>query len=193
MTDGDSPHVVLVGLPGTGKTSVGRRLAKELERPFADVDEQLELVAGCSIPRLFREQGEAAFRRLETKVLGDLVGHPAALVLAAGGGAVTRAENRALLHSDPAGPGGSGRHPVWVVWLRASAGFLAARTDPTYRPLLAKDPEGTLARLEAERAGLYAEVAHEVVEIEPFHANWDEPKDALAHHLAVRLETAVAP
>jgi shikimate kinase len=202
-----SPHVVLVGLPGTGKTSVGRRLAKELERPFADVDEQLELRAGRSIPRLFREEGEAAFRQLETQVLGDLLGHPAALVLAAGGGAVTRPENRALLRGEAgaadradgeaggadgaaggaATPGGGDRRPVWVVWLRAPATFLAARTDPTHRPLLAADPAGTLARLEAERAALYAEVAHEVVDIEPFHAEHAEPKDALARHLAARL------
>lgn len=194
-------HVVLVGLPGTGKTSVGRRLAKELERPFADVDEQVELAAGTSIRRLFREQGEGPFRALETQVLTQLLGHPAPLVLAAGGGIVTRPENRALLggaaddHPGASSPSHPRRHPVWVVWLRASAEFLAARTDPAHRPLLAADPVGALTRLEAERGPLYAEVADEVVDVEPFHAPGDDedapaavkPKHALARHIVQRL------
>lgn len=208
-------HVVLVGLPGTGKTSVGRRLAKELERPFADVDEQLELAAGTSIRRLFREQGEGPFRALETQVLAELLAHPAPLVLAAGGGVVTRPDNRALLRGDagrapesaarslPSVPGRPAagappqRHRAWVVWLRASAEFLAQRTDPTHRPLLADDPVGALARLEAERAPLYAEVADEVIDVEPFHGPDGEdalgafkPKHALARHIVERLEVA---
>jgi len=172
---GRGRHVVLVGVMGVGKTTVGRRLARELQRPFADADEQLELRAGRTIPVIFRDDGEAAFRRLESEVLADLLGRAHPLVVAAGGGVVTGAENRAILS----------RHG-FVVWLRASAGFLAARTDPTHRPLLAgaPDPSTALDRLIAERAALYEEVADAVVDVEPFHSGDDKPKRALARHIA---------
>lgn len=179
-------HVVLVGLMGVGKSTVGRRLAKELERPFADADEQIELRAGRAIPAIFRVDGEDAFRRLESEVLADLMGRPSPLVVAAGGGAVSRPENRATL---------SGR--ATVVWLRASAAFLAQRTDPTHRPLLAgaDDPEATLAGLLAEREPLYAAVADLVVDVEPFHIGDEKPKRALARHIAALVAGAapVAP
>jgi len=168
-------HVVLVGLMGVGKSTVGRRLAKELARPFADVDEQVELRAGLVIPRLFEERGEEAFRTLEAEVLADLLDRPEPLVVAAGGGAVTRAENRARLRAARA----------VVVWLQASPAFLAARTDPTHRPLLAgDDPAGALARLLAERRPLYEEVADLAVDVEPFHQGDEKPKRALARHIA---------
>jgi shikimate kinase len=157
---------------GVGKSTVGRRLAKELQRPFADADEQVELRAGRAIPAIFRADGEEGFRRLESEVLADLVGRPSPLVIAAGGGAVARPENRAVLAR------------ATVVWLRASARFLAARTDPTHRPLLAGDAEGTLARLLVEREPLYEAVADVVVDVEPFHVGDDKPKRALARHIA---------
>jgi len=168
-------HVVLVGPMGVGKTTVGRRLARELQRPFADADEQLELRAGRIIPAIFRDDGEEAFRRLESEVLADLLGRAHPLVVAAGGGVVTRPENRALM----------GRR-AFVIWLRASAGFLAARADPTHRPLLTGDPDpaAALGRLIAIRAPLYEEVADAVVDVEPFHAADDKPKQALARHIA---------
>jgi shikimate kinase len=171
---GDARHVVLVGLMGVGKSTVGRRLAKVLERPFADVDEQVELRAGLTIPVIFRTQGEDRFRRTEAEVFADLLARPAPLVVAAGGGAVTGAANRAAL----------ARAGAYVVWLRASAEFLAGRTDPTHRPLLADDPEPTLARLLAERAPLYQEVADVEVDVEPFHVADEKPKRALARHIA---------
>ncbi|HKA85984.1 MAG TPA: shikimate kinase [Acidimicrobiales bacterium] len=172
---GRSRHVVLVGPMGVGKTTVGRRLARELQRPFADADEQVELRAGRTVPVIFRDDGEQAFRRLESEVLADLLGRPDPLVVAAGGGAVIRPENRALL----------GRRAV-VVWLRASPAFLAARADPAHRPLLTGDPDpaATLERLVATRAPLYAEVADATVDVEPFHAADEKPKRALAHHIA---------
>lgn len=177
-TDGDGGgrrHVVLVGAMGVGKTTVGRRVARELQRPFADADEQLELRAGRTIPVIFRDDGEEAFRRLESDVLDDLLARPHPLVVAAGGGVVTRTENRDLL----------GRR-AFVVWLRASAAFLAARADPTHRPLLAQDPDPAVAlqRLIAERAPLYEEVADAVVDVERFHAAGDRPKRVLARHIA---------
>jgi shikimate kinase len=171
---GRGQHVVLVGAMGVGKTTVGRRLARELQRPFADADEQLELRAGRTIPAIFRDDGEGAFRRLESEVLADLLGGPHPLVVAAGGGVVTRQENRALL----------GRR-AFVVWLRASPKFLAARADATHRPLLAGGPDAiaTLERLIAARTPLYEEVADATVDVERFHAD-DEPKRALARHIA---------
>jgi shikimate kinase len=172
---GRGRHVVLVGAMGVGKTTVGRRLARELQRPFADADEQLELRAGRTIPAVFRDDGEGAFRRLEYEVLADLLGRSHPLVVAAGGGVVTRPENRALL----------GRR-AFVVWLRASSGFLAARADPAHRPLLSghPDPAATLERLIAARTPLYEEVADAAVDVEQFHAGDDKPKRALARHIA---------
>jgi shikimate kinase len=168
-------HVVLVGPMGVGKTTVGRRLARDLQRPFADADEQLELRAGRTIPAIFQDDGEEAFRRLESEVLADLLGRTHRLVVAVGGGAVISAGNRALLASR-----------AFVVWLRASAAFLAAHADPSHRPLLAGDPDpaATLERLIAIRAPLYEEVADAVVDVEPFHSGDDKPKRALARHIA---------
>jgi shikimate kinase len=166
-------HVVLVGLMGVGKSTVGRRLAKELDRPFADLDEQVELAEGRTIPTLFRTGGEPAFRAAEAAALADLVARPSPLVIAAGGGVVTGEGNRRLLAE------------TFVVWLRASAGFLAGRTDPTHRPLLAGgDAEGSLTRLLGEREDLYESVADVSVDVEPFHARDDPPKRALARHVA---------
>ncbi|HET8618264.1 MAG TPA: shikimate kinase [Acidimicrobiales bacterium] len=170
---GEDRHVVLVGLMGVGKSTVGRRLAKELDRPFADLDEQVELAEGRTIPTLFRTRGEPAFRAAESAVLADLVARPSPLVIAAGGGVVTGEGNRRLLAG------------TFVVWLRASAGFLAGRTDPTHRPLLAGgDAEDSLARLLGAREHLYESVADVSVDVEPFHARDDRPKRALARHVA---------
>jgi shikimate kinase len=194
-------HLVLVGLMGVGKSTVGRRLAKELARPFADVDEQVELRAGATIPTLFERDGEGAFRLIETEVVADLLARPQPLVVAAGGGLVTVPANRAALTESGA----------FVVWLRASAGFLARRTDPTHRPLLAAagtDPgqggagsagddgaarlEATLGGLLAERSALYEQVADVQVDVEPFHAGDDKPKRALARHIAALVGRAAA-
>jgi shikimate kinase len=177
-----SRHVVLVGLMGVGKTTVGRRLAKELGRPFADVDEQVELRAGVTISTLFERDGEEAFRALESEVLAGLLTRAQPLVVAAGGGVVTRPGNRAALS-------GAG---AFVVWLRASAEFLARRTDPTHRPLLAGDARAALGRLLAERSALYQHVADVEVDVEPFHAGDDKPKRALARHIAELVGRAAA-
>ena len=173
---GAERHIVLIGLPGVGKTSVGRRLAKELDRPFADADEQLELTAGCTIPLLFRERGEAEFRRLEGQILAELLSRDYPLVVSAPGGAEIGDENRALL-ADLA----------VVLWLRGSVGFVADRSDPTHRPLLVGGPQEALARHEAELSARYEEVADQVVDIEPFHSLDGEPKRAIARHIVELL------
>jgi shikimate kinase len=144
-----SPRAVLIGLPGSGKTTTGRRLAKILSVPFADSDELVEADAGRPIPEIFATAGEAAFRAAEqavvTRALADFDG-----VLSLGGGALGRAGTRAAVRS-------SG---VPVVLLQAGLGTLGARIgDAHTRPLLAADPAGRLAALAAERAGTYAELA----------------------------------
>jgi shikimate kinase len=174
-------HVALVGLMGVGKTTVGRRLAKELEWPFADADEQVELRDGRAIPAIFRDVGEEAFRRLESATIADLVARPLPTVIAGGGGLVTRPENRRVLADG-----------ATVVWLRASAAFLAARTDPAHRPLLRDDPVGTLTRLMDERTPLYTEVADLVVDIEAFQQH-EKPKRAIARHIAALVAPGAVP
>src|SRR4030095_12697012 len=122
-------HILLVGLPGAGKTGVGRRLAKELERPFADADEQLELTAGATIPRLFRERGEQEGRRVEGEGLAGLPSRDCPLVVSAAGGAEIDDQTRSLL-----------AEAAVVVWLRGSIPFLVDRSDPTPPPPLAARP-----------------------------------------------------
>jgi shikimate kinase len=166
-------HVALIGLMGVGKTTVGRRLAKELDAPFVDTDEAVELEAGATIRTIFATDGEQAFRDLERRVTCALLARQAAMVLAAGGGAVIDDQTRAVL-----------AERAYVVWLRADAAFLAARTDPTHRPLLAEDPVAALERLATERRDLYESVADVAVDVEPFHASDARPKRALARHIA---------
>lgn len=175
-------HVVLIGLPGTGKTSVGRRLSKELERPFADADEQLELTAGRTIPQVFRDQGEAVFRALEADVLADLLLRPYPLVVSAPGGTEIPERSQVVL-----------AERALVVWLRGSIDFLVKKSDPTHRPILADGHAAGLRRLMEERAAVYGTVADHIVDIEPFHGLNEEPKRVLSRHIASLLNGAVAP
>jgi shikimate kinase len=174
-------HVVLIGLPGAGKTNAGRTLAKVLERPFADADEQLELAADSTIPRLFRERGEAELRRLEGELLADLVSRSGPLVVSAAGGTEIGDDLRALL----------ARSAV-VVWFRASTRFLAELSDPTHRPRLAAGHEAALERLARDLSTVYGQVADHSVDIEPFHALGGQPRDAIVRHV-VALLTAGGP
>jgi shikimate dehydrogenase len=89
-------NIALIGMPGCGKSTVGRLLAEKLGRPFADIDGQIEAAAGKKIPRIFAEDGEETFRQLETRVLAEEA-KKSGMVLATGGGAVTRPENLNLL------------------------------------------------------------------------------------------------
>ena len=98
-------NIVLVGMPGCGKSSVGTRLAERLDRPFVDADAEIETAAGMPIPEFFRLHGEDAFRELESRVLSSL-GKRSGAVIATGGGAVLREENYAALHQNGA-----------IVWL----------------------------------------------------------------------------
>ncbi|WP_375475280.1 shikimate kinase [uncultured Jatrophihabitans sp.] len=144
-----SPTVVLIGLPGTGKTSAGQRLAKILAVPFADSDQLVERADGRSVRRIFADDGEPAFRVAEAKAveaaLRDFRG-----VLALGGGALGSAATRAALAGSD----------VPVAVLRATLDTLGARVgDGRSRPLLAGAPRERLAELADERGPLYAELA----------------------------------
>jgi shikimate kinase len=144
-----SPVVVLVGLPGAGNRSTGRRLAKILAVPFADSDELVEAAAGRSVAAIFAESGEPAFRTAEAAAvaaaLGDFAG-----VLALGGGAVASPATRAAL----------ARAEVPVAVLRARLATLCTRVgDARTRPVLGAHPEARLAELAAQREPLYAEIA----------------------------------
>ena len=92
-------NVILIGMPGCGKSTLGSRLAEKLNRPFVDLDEEIVKAAGKSIPDIFREDGEGAFRDLETSVLRSFT-KQSGLILATGGGAVIRAENRRLFREN---------------------------------------------------------------------------------------------
>src|SRR5579864_3451178 len=140
-------RIVLVGLMGAGKTSIGRRLAARLGLPFLDADAEIELAAGCSIPELFARYGKAYFREGEKKVIRRLLaGGPA--VLAYGGGAFMDPDTRAAT-----------RERALSVWLRCGLATLVRRVaSRENRPLLAnQNQETALSRLMALRYPIYAE------------------------------------
>jgi shikimate kinase len=139
--------IVLVGLMGAGKTSIGRRLAARLHLPFVDADDEIERAAGCSIPEIFERYGESAFRDGERRVIARLL-HKAPHVLSTGGGAFMDPGTRALI----AEQGTS-------VWLRAELELLVARTARRdNRPLLKQgNPREVLQRLMETRHPVYAE------------------------------------
>jgi len=142
----DKP-IVLVGLMGVGKTTVGRRLAKRLGVPFVDADAEIEKAAGCRIPDIFECFGETAFRDGERRVICRLLENPPH-VLATGGGAFMNAETRARI-----------KEAAISVWLKADIETLVNRTSRRDdRPLLKKgDPREILTNLAAERDPFYAE------------------------------------
>ena len=92
-------NIILIGMPGSGKTTVGKCLAQKTGRDFVDADEELIRYAGCSIPEIFSRDGEAGFRQLETYILSQ-IGQKSNLVIATGGGCVTQARNYPLLHQN---------------------------------------------------------------------------------------------
>lgn len=146
----DTPSVFLVGPMGAGKTTVGRQLAASLGYSFVDSDHEIEARTGADIPWIFQVEGEEGFRRREAQVIDEL-SRRQRIVLATGGGAVLRAENRRVLHERG-----------FVVYLSADIDQLLARTArDRNRPLLRDpNPRGVFERLLAERAPLYREVAH---------------------------------
>lgn len=165
----------------SGKSTVGKRLAVLLDRPFVDADDALVEQVGRTIPEIFEAEGEAGFRDREAAFLVELLDRADAPVIATGGGVVLRPESRTALLD---------RTTATVVWLRGAPAFLASRAErKPHRPLLAgvADPRDVFDRLDLERAPLYAEVADLVVDIEPFHIEADKPKQAIAERIVALL------
>ena len=149
-------HLVLVGLMGAGKTTVGERCAELLGRPFVDTDDVVEATAHATVAEIFEQFGEAHFRALERQAVADVVASPAPLVIACGGGAVTDAGSRARL-----------RDAGVVVWLQAPTAVLQARVGETgSRPLLQEGAAPALERLARQREPMYDGVAHATVDTE---------------------------
>ena len=133
-------NVILIGMPGCGKTSVGTLLAQRLGRPFFDADAEIERHLGCTIPAFFAREGENAFRAVETQVLAEL-GKRSGCVIATGGGCVTRPENYELLHQNGT-----------LVWLRRDLSALPVDGRPISR-------SRALSELYREREPLYRRFA----------------------------------
>lgn len=142
-------------MPGGGKSTVGKQLARQIGVPFVDSDHEIELRIGSSIKQFFDNHGEAAFRDLETEVIADLLDRSGESVLATGGGAVLRERNREILH---------GR--ATVLYLRSTPEDLYRRLrHDTTRPLLqVRDPLAKLRELHQQRDPLYRRCAHYVLE-----------------------------
>jgi shikimate kinase len=146
--------ISLIGLPGSGKSTVGRQLARRLQLPFVDSDQAIEARLGCPIREFFEREGEARFRDIEAEVIDSLTQQGAG-VLSTGGGAVLRPENRQHLRA-------RGR----VIYLKSHPEELIRRLrHDTNRPLLqVADPMAKLRELFATRDPLYRQTAHFVVE-----------------------------
>lgn len=147
--------MTFIGLPGSGKSTIGRQLARIWGVEFVDSDLVLERRLGCSIKEFFASQGEAAFRDAEALVLAELANSDKIGVLSTGGGAVLRPENRAVLHAN-----------TTVFYLQSSPEDIARRLrNDTNRPLLqGDDPFKRLKDLLVLRAPLYEETAHFVID-----------------------------
>ena len=145
------PHVILVGLPGVGKSSAARRAARKLLRPFLDFDREIEAREGMTVERIFAERGEAAFRACELALTRELAAR-GGMVLAPGGGWVTSAEAVALL-----------RPPAMMIYLRMRPEIALSRLRQAKRPrplVQTADPLATMRRLLAERETAYLAADH---------------------------------
>lgn len=155
--------LVLVGMMGAGKTTVGRRLAGKLGRHFLDSDEEIEKAAQMSIPEIFEQRGEPEFRAGETRVIARVL-KDKDIVLATGGGAFVNLETRAVMKAEAV-----------TVWLKAEADILFERVSRrSNRPLLrTANPRATLEKLIEDRYPIYAEANVTVV-------SRDVPQDVVA-------------
>ncbi|MDP9463001.1 MAG: shikimate kinase [Actinomycetota bacterium] len=161
-------HLVLVGLMGAGKTTVGRIAADRLGRQLVDSDAVIERATGRTVREIFAEDGEDVFRTLETAALLEALADPEPAVIAAAGGVVLREENRAALKQANAR----------VVWLCATPAVLVERvTSSGHRPLLDGDPAGTLQHMYDTRESLYREVADAIVLVD--HRGVDDVVEAV--------------
>lgn len=167
--------IVLVGLMGAGKSSIGRRLAQSLCLPFVDADTEIESAAGLTVEEIFARDGEAAFRSGERRVIARLLDEPIQ-VLATGGGAFMDPDTRALI-----------RARAISIWLRADIEVLLSRVSRrNNRPLLKNgDPRTVLTQLIEQRYPVYAEADIVVDSLNgPPEATLAKVIEALGHYLA---------
>ncbi len=158
----DDRHIVLVGMMGAGKSSVGRVLASKLDRPLLDTDDLVEAQTGRSVREIWATEGEPAYRLLESAVLSEALAAPTPSVIAAAGGIVLSDRNRTALTSSGA----------YVVWLLADVDVLVHRVrNGGHRPLLDDDPEGTLRQMYTDREPLYRDVAGAIVSVDSRSVN----------------------
>lgn len=178
MTDAEQArNLVLGGLMGTGKTTIARRLAMRLGRPWVDTDHAVEALAGCAVAEIFATRGEEAFRELEAEVVAD-VSTRGRHIVALGGGALLDPANVALL-----------RRGGLIVLLVGDARVLAgraARAGARKRPLLEgeTDIEGRLRRLAHERRDAYEQAADHIVDTTDGRS-----LEELAHHIVTWAAT----
>lgn len=164
-----SPRALLVGAPGAGKTTVGKALAARLGVAFQDTDDIIAETAGKSIPDIFLEDGEEAFRQLETQALRAAIERSDG-VLSLGGGIVMRASNRALLEGQS------------VVWLEVTLADAVQRVGLGHsRPLLMGNVRGRLLELLTERTPVYQAVA--TVRVSTSHRSVPQIVDDIVHAL----------
>jgi shikimate kinase len=151
--------IVLVGLMGAGKSTVGRIVAQRLGRPLLDSDQTIEASTGSSVRELWESGGEASYRQLESAFVLDAIPAAPPAVIAAPGGVVLDPAVRSALQ------------PAYVVWLRGEPGTLASRVRPDdHRPLLGADPKAVLTAMATERANLYRQVADAIIDIDGLDA-----------------------
>ena len=173
---GGPGHVVLVGLSGSGKSTIGKLLARRLDRPFVDTDELIVQRAGKTIPEVFAGEGEAAFRQLEREAVANAVSGPAS-VIATGGGAPVDESNRAALWRGNT-----------VVWLAPPVDRLVERLGAeSGRPLLEGNPRARLTALYQAREPIYR-TAHVRVSTED-----PTPEETVAGILKLLPETVPLP
>jgi shikimate kinase len=176
--------VVLVGMMGVGKSSIGRRLAARLAMPFVDADTEIEKAAGMSIPDIFARHGEPDFRSGEARVIARLL-DAGPQVLATGGGAFMDPSTRAIL-----------RRSAISVWLRADLETLLARVSRRgNRPLLKNgDPRAVLTQLMAERYPVYAEADITVDTVDgPPEATLARVIEGLERFLGAKTQVGAGP
>ena len=147
-------HIVLIGMMGSGKTTIGHALAERLGFGFVDSDEVIQSRTGRTVREIFESEGEATFRRLESAALLDALDWREPLVVAAAGGVVLAEPNRVALRE----------RASRIIWLTAPIEVLAVRAGAgSHRPLLDDDVGASMARLYAEREPLYRELAQQIV------------------------------
>jgi shikimate kinase len=166
--------VLLVGMMGTGKSSVGQVLAQLLQATYVDNDEVVVRRTGRTVAEILTTSGEDELRAAERAALAEALAVPRPSVVSVAGGLVLAATDRAVLM----GAGGV------IVWLRAAPATLAARVEGTDRPWIGADPLASLAALAEQRDPLYAEVANLVVDVD------DRGPAEVAAVVAARLTTA---